>query len=180
MSAFHDIVSCEEMQLLIEEHLDAELPPAQEPLFTLHLSRCRSCADELAQARRVREALRSLPELRCPDPLSAEVLRQVRAEVRQERWRRLRGLFTGVLLRPSAALAALLLLASLGTVFFVQTRRAQAPRYSAAEVARAEQELRWTLAYVAAVHEQAGLAVRDEVLRKRVVEPMKRATEEIL
>jgi anti-sigma factor RsiW len=180
MSTFHDILSCEEMQLLIEEYLDGELALGQAPLVELHLGRCRTCADELTQARRVREALRALPQKRCPDAVSAAVVQRARADVRLERWRRWRLLLTGALLRPASVMAALLVLAALGGAFFVYRHGPAAPEYSAADVARAEQDLRWTLAYVAAVHEKAGLTVRDEVIEKRVVAPMKRAAEEVL
>lgn len=172
MNRSEDILSCEEMGLLIEEYLDGELALGQAPLVERHLQRCEACAAELSLARRVRGALRSLPAQRCPDPISMAVIAQARSESGQRR-----GGWLRIAWAPLAAAAALLLAAG---GWLVVHRGTPEPAYTAAEVKRAEHDIRWTLALLTDINRRAGMSLRDEVLEKRLVEPMRRTAEQTL
>ena len=176
-----DILGCDEMALRIEELLDGELDPSLAPLVELHLARCPDCASEWVSARQFREALRSLPEQRCPDHVVETVLAQAREEARRDRRPVAAVIPIASLrrLRPIAA-AAGLVIALLGAGWLLDRAEPQAPRYSASEVAKAEAEVRWALALVAGVHERAGMTIRDEGLQKGLVLPLKRTTEDVL
>ncbi|MEA2600418.1 MAG: hypothetical protein QOF89_1410 [Acidobacteriota bacterium] len=158
---------CDEALDLLEPYVDGDLPTAVADCLRAHLETCRSCAGELALARRIQSELRSLPQLDCPP----EILERVRSqggEVVPFRPRR-----TGLPLRIAAA-AAMLVLSLGGGALFVHFQ--QQPRQpSAAEIAQATQEARYALAYIGKVSRRAGLDVRDDVLARRLVRPATRS-----
>jgi anti-sigma factor RsiW len=177
---------------VLDEYLDGELVATEAARVRRHVEGeaaaggdegCALCRRELRRAELLRAALRALPEERCPDA----VVERVRELALEEstgpskvlpwrgsaaaRWLRLGGL--------AAAAAALLWLG-------VRSSGTPAPRavavqaqheYSAEELARAEEELRLALGYVAAIGRRSGVALRDEVLVGEVLEPSADALE---
>lgn len=75
-------LSCASVRDRIDPWLDGDLDGRNEALVRVHLDDCAACREELRLARKLRHALKSgLPTLTCPPRVSAEVLRQARAEV---------------------------------------------------------------------------------------------------
>jgi anti-sigma factor RsiW len=183
MNEIESMTHCEQIRSRIDEYLDQELDGAEAARLELHAGLCPACAEELALARRVQQGLRSLPALACPEPVRAAVLDRARRETAQRR-RAGTGILglcrsaaaglrrRAALLRPAPALAALLLAALLGA--WIAERPAPPEIYSAEQVARAEAEVRWALAYVAEVNRRTGEKLREEVFEKRVIEPVTR------
>ena len=166
MNRIDDTLPCDEALDLLEPYVDGDLPPAVAGRLRAHLETCRSCAAELALARRIQSELRALPQLDCPP----EVLERARSrggEVVPFRPRR-----TGLPLRVAAA-AAVLVLALGGGALFVRSQQPRQP--SAAEIAQATREARYALAYIGKVSRHTGLDLRDDVIARRLVRPAARS-----
>ena len=103
-----------------------------------------------------------------------EVYQRVRGELRARRRQRLRewlDSWRAPLWRPVAAAALVVVLAVGGTVTYQRGE----PEGSPAELARAERQVKWTLAYLSRMGRRTGDRVRDDVLRERVVAPIQRS-----
>jgi len=176
MTPSEEIRTCSLAQALIEPYLDGELPEQQEADLKQHLAQCRICASEFDLAIQVRRALRELPQMVCPDRVTDEVLERVRAEHGAPAPSKLRhwlGAWFEPVWRPALA-TALLVLAIVATL--LTSHRTQPPdSISPKELARAEAEVKWTLAYMGEIGLRTGLLVRDDVIETQVVLPMKRA-----
>jgi len=166
MNRPHDALSCAEALDLLEPYLDGDLPPGQADGVRRHLEACPACAAELSLAARIQSELRALPQPDCPPEVIERVRRAGRGEVipfpsrdRAPRWR-------------IAAAAALAALAVGGGSLFVHLQHVQRQREQVAEATR---EARLALAYFGKVTRKAGLDVRDEVLEKRLVNPVARS-----
>jgi anti-sigma factor (TIGR02949 family) len=165
--------TCGEVTEILEAFLDGDLPAAEAGRVKGHLERCPSCAAELDLAAAIQRELRALPQLDCPP----EVLERVRRAGRATR-------ATPADIVPLrrtplwAALAAAVLALTVGGGALVVQRIQQQP--SPEEVARAEAEARFALAYVGQASRRAGLDLRDEVLRKRLIDPTSRTLAEAL
>ena len=171
-------ISCSLAQASIEPYLDQELPTGRAAEIEAHLRECEACACELALAVEVRTALQNLPQKSCPDWVSDAVLAQVGANRRVERrprlWHSISSWLTPAW-RPAVVTAALVAL--LVIALEVGPRKPPPATVSPEEVARAEAEVKWTLAYLGEMGLRAGFLVRDEVIESQVVEPVKRAVE---
>jgi anti-sigma factor (TIGR02949 family) len=166
MNRPHDALSCAEALDLLEPYLDGDLPPGEADRVRRHLEACPACAAELALAARIQSELRALPQPDCPPEVIERVRRAGRGEVvpfpfreGAPRWR-------------IAAAAALIALAVGGGSLFVHLQHVQQQREQVAEATR---EARLALAYFGKVTRKAGLDVRDEVLEKRLVNPVARS-----
>jgi len=166
MNRPHDALSCAEALDLLEPYLDGDLPPGQADGVRRHLEACPACAAELSLAARIQSELRALPQPDCPPEVIERVRRAGRGEVipfpsrdRAPRWR-------------IAAAAALAALAVGGGSLFVHLQHVQQQQEQVAEATR---EARLALAYFGKVTRKTGLDVRDEVLEKRLVNPVARS-----
>jgi anti-sigma factor RsiW len=170
-------LSCDAAEALLEPYVDGELAADEVVRLRAHLEQCRSCGAQLQLAQDVRSTLRELPELAPPTALlervrsaAAQELRPVAvhpsratplsaAKAAPRRWR-------PAAIRVALAAAVAALLAA------VLLMRAPAPvSPPSAQVARATEQARFALAYVGRVGRHAGLALRDEVLERRVLLP---------
>lgn len=159
----------------LEACLDDEALVEERGELEAHLADCAACARQLALARKVRQSLRELPRLACPERVATAA--GVRLRRRQTAaWRpRLSSWLTGWRLpvwQPAAAVALVLLVA------LAVDRRDREPEPTVAEVARAERQARFALAYVGQVGRSTGRTVRDQVIRTWVVEPLTRGARE--
>jgi hypothetical protein len=139
-----------------------------------------------------------LPMLSCPPEVTARVLAVAQEEARGQgeaprptllRWWAWLGEGAPRPLRPLwAAVAVLLLLVAAPLLYrsMMPPPAGEAPevaagegetRFSAAEIARAEEEARLVLAYVAAVGRDAGRAVQEEVFTGGIGRPARRLIE---
>ncbi|MEJ2722501.1 MAG: hypothetical protein P8181_15385 [bacterium] len=126
-------------------------------------------------ARRILSDLRNLPEQRCPDGVTDRLYAEIDAEEAPRSERRLRGWLAG--LRPGVLRPALVgsLIAIVTTAALLIGRHERSHRYTPEEVAKAEVELKWTMAFLGDVGRRAGYAVRDDAVGAHVVEPVWRA-----
>ena len=167
--------ACAWIQERLEAHLDGDLPVGERAELDRHLPQCAVCTHAMAQARQVQEMLRALPLQVCPDWVAEAAWNRVRQDLRVTRRHRLQIWLGDWRLHPwrpaLVAMAALVL-----TVATTLLIRHQEPRaeVSPAELARAEFQVRWTLGYLGQLSRRTGLTVRDQVLRVRVVEPLKK------
>ncbi|NBC17626.1 MAG: hypothetical protein GVY18_09970 [Bacteroidetes bacterium] len=161
----------------IDAYLDGDLPEDERAAVEQHLAVHPDAKAEVTLARRVRDGLRALPEPTCPDRVTRTVLAEVHRRQRADRFQRLRAWIERQWLQfwqPALAMSVLLLL--IATALLVGQPPQPSPNAVAdAEVQHALDEVRWTLAYLSDVSQQAGASVRDEVLERRVVAPMHRA-----
>ena len=178
-------MSCRRVEVLLEAHLDGELPQRYRTAFEAHLATCFGCQQELAHARRVREELRALPDRFCDDAVTQRVLDRVRSEpaartaaalgARLRQWwggRKVAGW------QPLAAALAVLAVV-LGVTHFL-LRPPPERQWTQQDVQKAELQVRWVLAHLGEVGRQAGEVIRKDVLEERVAVPTARATERAL
>jgi anti-sigma factor (TIGR02949 family) len=162
-----EVLSCEAALDLLEPYLDGDLDAGEEARLRAHLATCPACSAELALAQRVQRELRTLPQPEVPPELLARVIQRGRGEVvpfpSPRRMGRLR----------IAAAAALAILAVGGGSLFVHLQNSE-DRPSPEQIAEATREARFALAFVGRATRRAGLDVRDEVLRERLVVPAAR------
>jgi|CXWL01.1.fsa_nt_gi anti-sigma factor RsiW len=189
MSQSVDTNPCRFIDERLDAYFDGELGELEHARVVRHLGQCPSCTEALAAFDELRFDLRAAhSQETCPPEVTAAVFEIARREAarRQRPTLRasLRKWFVALLPPPAwrpalAAAAAALLLA----VPLWQALRSGAPRpevsrsaeFDAAELARAEQEARLVLAYVASIGGHAGSKVRQEILNHRIVEPTRRA-----
>ena len=162
---------CSWTQERLDFYLEGELPAAEVGRLETHLKSCDACETVWAAVRQLERDLSGLPELHCPP--------QVLEEVEAERWaalrRRLQQWFEP-LWRPALGFALVAVLA----VLFSPKLQKEVAAPESQEVALAERQARFALAYVARVSRRTGYTVRDEVIGQRVVAPMVRGAQSAL
>ncbi len=162
------------MDARLEAYLDGELPSAERRRFEQHLRERPAWEDALARARRLRTELRALPAPACPPHVTRAVLARTRSRPdRAPRSRRAHR--RGRPWRSALAAAALFAAVALAPLVSPPPAPSEHPAYTRAEIQQAAAEVRWTLAYVAHVTQEAGQTVRRDVLEAHVVEPMQDA-----
>lgn len=159
---------CAWTQERIEAYLDGVLPEAETERIGDHLDTCAACAGELDLAGQIHAALRALPEPDVPEQVIETVFARIRAERRDEFRQRLRLWLNAWKFphwRPAAATLAVTVLILMG-VFLRRPPEPPATAVSAEELAVAEQQARWALAYVSDVGRRVGLTARDGIVGK--------------
>jgi len=120
-----------------------------------------------------------LPEKRCPDGVTDRLYETIGAEAARQRKNRLPGWLTVPrtgLLRPVLAGALIVVISVFAVRIGLKNRSsARNPDYTPEQVAHAEAELKWTMAFLGDVGRRAGYAVRDEALGTHVIDPLRRA-----
>ncbi|MCA9741525.1 MAG: zf-HC2 domain-containing protein [Deferribacteres bacterium] len=167
--------TCSDVQDNIEAYLDTALPEQEMQLIKLHVQDCHGCQGELKLAQRIQQSLRTLPPKPCPEVVTSSTLAAVRQQ-RYAKWRN--ALLHKRVWRPALAGASFLLLALLllDRVFWHDT----APPYSSEEVALAELDVKWTIAYLGNLGKKTGVTVRDQVLEPEVVAPLQEALRAVI
>lgn len=168
-----DEKTIEWMDQRIEPYLDGELPPTEVKRFEKIVSSSETWQNEVRLARRIRSELQELRQPKCPPSVTRKVLERTQ---RPGFWQRLRSrLSLPKQLTGQPALAGGLVLLLIGFGMFV-TRPDPAPpdRYSQAQIAQAQAEAKWAIAYLAHIGEQTGRTLHREVLSNRMIEPMQR------
>ncbi|MFQ5511204.1 MAG: anti-sigma factor family protein [Candidatus Krumholzibacteriia bacterium] len=171
MNRFKEHSNCLWTRERIDTFLDGELGGDELATLQSHVDVCAECRRELARARRVLHELHELPDLYCPD----EVVETSMAGLEETPHRAVRGLLRrwfGGALRPALASAFVVLVAA--SAFYVANRVRQ-PALSPEEVASAEAELKWTLAYIGDVGRRAGMIAAGEAFEAGMVVPVQRA-----
>ncbi|HVS15585.1 MAG TPA: hypothetical protein VMV46_16795, partial [Thermoanaerobaculia bacterium] len=151
-----------------------------------------------ALAERIREALRGVPELVCPDELVGRALARAGAgspgappRAANDEDPASRGWWRTALLAAAAGLLLALGLVAFGSLESANRvpagARASAapdadldPEVDAEELARATEEARLALAYVAAIGRRSALTLRDDVVGREIVGPSARALQRAL
>ncbi|MFQ6113768.1 MAG: zf-HC2 domain-containing protein [bacterium] len=178
----HETMTCANIQALIESYLDQELMPEQLSQIEGHLCQCSTCAEELKLAKQVNNTLRTLPVHYCPDYVKEAVLEQIRTERRVNLWERVQAWPTNwrALKWRSAFATAVLVALVIAIVLIVRYQQPSSTQVSPEELARAEFEVKWTLAYVSEIGQRTSISVRNDVIVPWVVAPMKQAIESVL
>ena len=163
----------------IDAHLDGDLPHAEGADLEGHLQQCAACAGELELARQILGGLRALPLQRGPESVVEKVCEQARVDLGARRRQQLQDWLAAwhrPLWRPAlgAMLAAVLL------VIVAVERWQPEPEFSAGELALAEQQVKWTMAYLGQLGRRTGHTVRDEVFRERVVAPIQKSVNRVI
>jgi anti-sigma factor (TIGR02949 family) len=174
---------CEWVLDKIEPLLDRELSADETSKMRVHLEQCTACSSELELAEATRTAIRNLPAQQCPTAVTTAVMGHIANESASgepaSRW--WNSLLQWKPLRPAAVAAALVLVVSM-SVFIGQKQENPAPdivsdtlEFSSEEVALAEAELKWTIAYISQTGRRAGVTLRDKAIYPHVVVPVKQA-----
>ncbi len=165
MNRHEDRMLCEESLDVLEAYVDGDLPAEESFRLQRHLEGCPACAADLVLAEKIQRELRTLPLPDCPPEILEKVREAGRGEVvafpRRER----------TLGRRIAAVAAALVLSVGGGALFFHVQQVQRERQ---QIAQAEQEARYALAYIGKVSRRTGLDLRDQILQKHVVNPTAR------
>lgn len=163
-------ITCACVRDMIDPYLDGEVSGEDASRFESHLLSCPECAEELAFAKRTQHTLRHLPEQRCPDSVVYAVVDRIGSERpapqrrRPQVWRH-------------AAVAALVLAVAVAVLVGDRPSR---PSVTPEELALAEQQVRWTLAYIGEISRRTAFTVRDDVLESRIAPPVQRAFTRVL
>lgn len=164
----------------VEAFVDGTLPPDELLRFESALAAQPEMRDEIALARLIGEELPNLGSVRCPDHVVSGVMREVRRDIRQSFTRRfVAALRQGIQPRLRPVLAMVLLLAVVVSSSLVRRTPAPAP-VASAEVIRALDEVKWTLAVLSDAGRQTGRSVRSDVIEPHVVDPIERSLNEFI
>jgi anti-sigma factor RsiW len=168
MNRHEDRMLCEESLDVLEPYVDGDLPAEEAFRLQEHLAGCPACAAELVLAEKVQRELRALPLPDCPPGVLEKVRQAGKGEVvrfpREPRRERTLG-------RRIAAVAAALILSVGGGALFFHVEQVQRERQ---QIAQAELEARYALAYIGKLSRRTGLDIRDQILQKHVVAPTTR------
>ena len=182
-------LACKRTLVLLDRYLDGDLRPERAALVQAHVQQCAGCRAELEAAQRVQTALRALPRHRCPEGVAAAVREQVErtgsgamgavpTRPTRRSWRQLLGdAGWDVVWRPAFATAGV---AATALCIALLARQPEHAPVTATELARAEEDVRWALAYVAQVTRRASDAALEttvgeivgDVIGERVVVPV--------
>jgi anti-sigma factor (TIGR02949 family) len=178
---------CEWALERMDAYLDGDLGEEETSAMRLHVEACAGCRGELELAEATKAALRSLPERHCPDAVTGAVMERISAETPAGpsalRW--WEALLRWKPLRPATVAAALVLIVSV-SILIDHEREHPAPlptsgndtlEYTPEQVALAEAEVKWTIAYIGEAGRLAGVAVRDKAIYPHVIVPVKEAIE---
>lgn len=166
---------CQTADSLLEAYVDDEIEAEDRRRLESHLAACAGCSAQLELARRICSELRELEPRSCPQQVTAAVVAHVEAH---PSWSRRLASWLAPPRRWQPALA-LLLVAALGLGVWYAVNR-EAANQQAAEVARAEAEVKLALAYLGRISQRTGTAVGAEVLEDRVVTPIARSITEAM
>ncbi len=172
MNRFEKNPNCLWVRERIESVLDEELGADALTTFHSHVDVCAECRRELARARRVLQELHALPELYCPDRVVDGVMAGLEERPRAAGRNRLADWF-GVL-RPALA-GAFVLLVVVSALWVLDRARPQ--EITPAEVADAEAELKWTLAYLGDISRQSAMIAATQAFDTGMLQPVRRAIE---
>ena len=166
-------MKCRQIQDRLEAFVENDLSEAERKAVEDHLRGCADCHKQWMQAKEVLEALQALPLKECPAHIVREVLKRTRTEpsVMGDLRSFLSPLFRPVW-RPVVGLALivalLLILLPLSNL-----RTPEPPIYSEQEIRKAQEEIRWTLAYLHRTMTRTQSIIREEVISDRVVRPIR-------
>lgn len=170
MSRPLDATTCHELELRLEALVDGELEPTEAASLEKHFESCSDCARQYRFAIDIRQELRGLPELDTPQ----RVLQAVLGTARRKASRRWSWDSFWQAPRPAwIALGAATVAALLAVMILIPTQEPTVPERSA-EVERATEEARLALAYLDKLTHRAAMDLREDVVQKRVVEPVAR------
>ncbi|MGB5889343.1 MAG: zf-HC2 domain-containing protein [Thermoanaerobaculia bacterium] len=172
MSKRPDISDCPQTLERLEAFADGDLSANVRSEVASHLADCSNCAREHELILAIQGELHSLPELDMPSAAVAKVLEQTAEPSWLDRTRE--AIHTSWL-RPQwvGATVAAVLIALVGVALLLRPAPTP-PLTTDPVVAQAVLQARYALALVGSVNHRAGLELRDEVLRKRLVEPTAR------
>jgi anti-sigma factor RsiW len=198
--------SCEQVRDRLEAYVDGDLEGAEAAEVRAHLERdggCAACREQVALAARIRDALRAVPALACPDQLVERALARAAGRgapagagpasplapprAANDEPAASRGWWRGALVAAAAGLLLALGLLAFGALRSADRVPAGAragagvdEEIDAQELARATEEARLALAYVAAIGRRSALTLRDDVVGRDIVGPSARALQRAL
>lgn len=173
--------NCLWAQGVIDSYIDGELSGVEASRLESHLSACSVCTEELELARRVKSTLRDFPQQHCPDRVVAAALDQVESKAGPTkkyhpwawvaRWYGRRW--------QLAAVTAMFLTVLIAGLILMRPQR-PTTTVSPEELARAEQQVKWTLAYVGHISQRSASIVYGEVIESELQPLMKKGLTQIL
>lgn len=196
-------LSCRRARVLLEAYVDGELRGARRARMDTHLAGCHACSQELLRARHVRAVLRDLPPHACGDAVMESVRRRlgtpagadpspaalvpppaavaprplpVVSRPARAGWpERLAAWWNGHTpgWRPAMVFGSVAAVAIVG--FLLLHRPQHEQPVTAADLRRADAQVRWVLATLGQINERTSERVRTEVFEKGVAEPTMRA-----
>ena len=164
---------CRQIQDRLDAFIENDLSGAERKAVEDHLQVCANCHKQWMQATAISETLQALPLKECPAHVVREVLKRTRTE--QSFMDDLRSFLTPLfrpVWRPVVGLA--LTVALLLILFpFSDLRTPEPPICSEQEIRKAQEEIRWALAYVHRTMVRTQSIIRAEVIPDQVVRPIR-------
>ncbi len=173
MNRFKHHSNCRWTRERIDRFLDAELDGGDLMTFQGHVDVCSGCRRELARAETVLRELHSLPDLHCRDEVVDRALAAAQAApvARHRAGRRSPAWWPFPVFRPALA-GALILALVLSSLWVANRSRSD---FTPADVADAEEELKWTLAYLDDIGRRSSMTAMDKAFQTGMVGPLRRA-----
>lgn len=163
----------------IEAYLDGALPAEEQEVFENVLASDPVWREEVQLASRISAGLHALPEPQCPPYVTRAILARTRRNARQSYAARILQKVReagAAAWRPALSMMVLLTVV-VGSVILDRSRSVQ---YATPEVKQAAEDVRWALAFVSDVSRQAGISIREEVFRERVIAPIQSAVGSVI
>lgn len=165
-------VTCTWCQDHIEAYLDDDLTAPESARLHAHLAGCDVCTADMELAARIRTSLHDMPLPDVPEAVTAGVYNKISAE------RGKLSIFRHPVWRGLAVAAALIAAILLGTG--EKQKSEQASTVSSEELARAESQAKWAIAYISDVGRRTGLTVRDEIISEKVVGTLNKSVDTVM
>lgn len=164
----------------VEAFVDGTLPAGELHRFEAALAAEPALRDEIDLARLIGEELPTIGAARCPDHVVSGIMRDVRRDIRSNFASRFAAaLRQGIQPRLQPVLAMVLLLTVVISSSLVRRTPEPAP-VASAEVTRALDEVKWTLAVLSDAGRQTGRSVRSDVIEPHVLEPIERSLNQFI
>jgi anti-sigma factor (TIGR02949 family) len=178
-------VNCDWVLDRIDPFVDGDLPDTEALTLSRHADTCSICAEEITLAQSLQEVLNELPTPVIPVDLTARVFTQIELEERERsraKWRTILDRFKMPAWRPAIGVLAIILVVLAGSRFWPwgQENNMELPAEAALtqqDLALAEEQAKWALAYISDIGLRTGKTVRDDVIGRRIVGTLTRSVE---
>lgn len=162
-------LTCHEIRMMFEDYITDELCHSDRKDFQDHLDQCDNCRIELEKEQKIIQCLIKLPEFRCPEKVTRSILERTVLTERRKFNLSLKNLESIINWRSaSISFAVLGIIAILVFSPFKENTIPMQTHYTADEIQKARQQIKWSLTYTAQKLQKTENKAIEEVIIQNI------------